>query len=374
MSVLPTAPSLRMEHSPLLSRLFAFNETHTIGLSVFRLVLTAIVLRNAFAYLPLADELFGPNAIAPYSGYLSAFGDRWYSVLYYPFEVPGAAQVFLCALIGVAFLHLLAVGGRVTGLVMLAMLTILRFRNGLILDGSDNVIQVTLPFLLLAPSYRHFGYKTLWPAPVQRLIDRASRMTPFQMILACAAVALMVQVSYIYFFTALSKAQGTLWQNGTAVFYTMRVDEFRATEWNIPLTQNHYFVVFATYSTLVVEFAFPFLVWFRKTRPLMLLAGVGLHVGIWYFMRIDNFSWIMIGSYTAFLTNAEYGRARDLARTFVVDPVRARVGGRRRPRERQYGRPAAALTRSGVPSPAAASVAASGPAAPLYTSSAPLAD
>lgn len=86
----------------------------------------------------------------------------------------------------------------------------------------------------------------------------------------------------------------------------MRVDEFRATEWNIPLTENPYFVVLATYFTIFFELAFAFLVWFKRTKFFILLMGVLLDIGIWVFMRIDNFSWIMIGTYFLFITDTEY--------------------------------------------------------------------
>ena len=85
-----------------------------------------------------------------------------------------------------------------------------------------------------------------------------------------ATIGLLIQVCFVYFFTALAKFQGSLWLNGTAIYYTMRVDEFRATRWNILLTENHYFVVFSTYFTMLWEISFPFLVWFRQTRLIII--------------------------------------------------------------------------------------------------------
>ena len=119
-------------------------------------------------------------------------------------------------------------------------------------------------------------------------------------------IALLVQVCFVYFFTGLAKIQGDLWLNGTAVYYVMRVDEFRHTSFNIPLTENHYFVVFSTYLTWLWELSFIFLVWFKKTKFYILIIGCLLHIGIWIFMRIDNFSLIMIGTYFMFVTNNEY--------------------------------------------------------------------
>lgn len=116
----------------------------------------------------------------------------------------------------------------------------------------------------------------------------------------------MIQVCFVYLFTGLAKHEGELWRNGTAVYYTMRVRDFMATNWNIPLTTNHYFVVILTYFTMFWELAFPFLVWFKKTKFWIFLGGIFLHIGIWFFMRIDNFSWVMLATYFVFITNEEF--------------------------------------------------------------------
>ena len=59
---------------------------------------------------------------------------------------------------GMAGRAALGFGKRLTGILLFLAVIVLKIRNELILDGSDNVIQVTLPFLILADSYRHFTY------------------------------------------------------------------------------------------------------------------------------------------------------------------------------------------------------------------------
>ncbi len=286
-----------------------FYRSRSMGLSAFRVVVAMIVVRNGFTYLPLADELFGAHGISPYYVYAASINHTWLDWAMYPFYLPGAPEAFIVVMIVLGVLFMLGIGKRITGVVLLLMLTLLRLRNPFILDGSDNVIQVTLLFLILAYSYAHFSYDLPKPRGYRDLKGRLAKLSLVQAVLAFATLAVMVQICYVYFFTAAAKFQGELWLNGTAVYYTMRVHEFRATPWNIPLTANHYFVVAATYGTLIFEVSFAFLVWFRKTKWLVLAAGVTLHVGIWVFMRIDNFSWVMIGAYPVFITNEEYRHA-----------------------------------------------------------------
>jgi len=284
--------------------IYLFSNTRTIGLSIFRVVLSFLVLKNMIFYFPMAGELFGPNAIFPYGDYLILMDISGVGFLTFPFPNDLVARFFVATTAIFSVLFLFGIFKRISGLALFAMLFILKQRNGFILDGSDNVIEVTLPFLILANSYSHFNYRIPAIKKLEFYKDK------FRGILDCikslATIALLIQICFVYFFTAFAKFQGSLWLNGTAIYYTMRVEEFRATKWNIWLTENHYFVVFSTYFTMLWELSFPFLVWFRQTRLLILILGIFLHVGIWIFMRIDNFSWIMIGSYFIFVSNAEY--------------------------------------------------------------------
>jgi hypothetical protein len=286
-----------------------FNKS--IGLSIFRVIVAFLVIKKAIFLLPMANELFGLKAISPYVIYLQSMSVYHLKFLAYPFHVPHAPQLFLMAIMLVASFYLFGVYKGITGVVLFIMITILRLRNGFILDGSDNVIQVTLPFLIFADSYKHFrlDFKFSVFKKLERfnIFNKNETIVDLRRFIANAALfGLMFQVCYVYFFTALAKLQGEMWLNGTAIYYTMRVEEFRATAWNIPLTENHYFVVLGTYFTIMMELAFIFLVWSRTTKFYVLILGVLLHVGIWIFMRIDDFSWIMIGTYFVFITDDEY--------------------------------------------------------------------
>jgi hypothetical protein len=255
-------------------------------------------------YFPIANELFGPNAIFPYRDYQILMNMGGVSFLTFPFTNDLVTKFFVGATAILSLLFLFAIFKRFSGLLLFIALFILKQRNGFILDGSDNVIEVTLPFLIFADSYAYFKYQL----PELVIFKKFKNLigSIIDCIKTLATVGLLIQICYIYFFTALAKFQGSLWLNGTAIFYVMRVDEFRATKWNILLTQNHYFVVFSTYFTMIWELSFPFLVWFKQTRILVLILGVVLHIGIWIFMRIDNFSWIMIGSYFVFISNTQF--------------------------------------------------------------------
>jgi hypothetical protein len=227
-----------------------------------------------------------------------------YTFLILPFDRPLFPTFFLIFTAVLAVLFMFGILKRVVGVALFLCIFSLNLRNQFILDGSDNVIAVTLPFLVLSNSYKYFRFSNyIKDKPIKYLNLYNSVLVP---IMGFAVIGFMIQISYVYFFTALHKLQGKSWLNGTAIYYTMRVQDFNATNWNIPLTKNYYFVVLGTYFTLFWELSFAFLVWFRETKFYVLVLGVVLHIGIWIFMRIDNFSWIMIGSYFVFITDNEY--------------------------------------------------------------------
>ncbi len=278
---------------------------YTLGLSIFRIILSLIVIKNCIFYLPIADELFGPNAIVSLGSYISL--SKVFSLPVLPFDVPFFPHILLISTIIFASAFMAGFFPRISGIILFLHLFILQMRNGFVLDGSDNIIAVTLPFLLLTNSFRHYS------SPKSKIFATATlNIFPesikffFKCVALFGLLGFMLQIGYVYFFTALHKLQGETWLNGTAVYYTMRVDEFRATDWNIFLTKNHYFVVLSTYFTVFWELSFIFLIWFRQTSYIILILGFMLHVGIFIFMRIDNFSTIMIASYLVFIPNKDY--------------------------------------------------------------------
>lgn len=53
--------------------------------------------------------------------------------------------------------------------------------------------------------------------------------------------------------------------------------------------------------TVLIEYGLSLALWFRRTRPVALIVGIGFHVGIAFLMNIGTFSYAMLGSYLLFL-------------------------------------------------------------------------
>lgn len=111
------------------------------------------------------------------------------------------------------------------------------------------------------------------------------------------------QIALIYFSSGLWKISYPMWRDGSAVHWALSLNAFHRLPWPVPVDWAP-FIAFLTWGTVLFELLFPVLVFFRATRGPMLLAGIGLHVGLWATLELGPFSYIMIASYIAFLDPA----------------------------------------------------------------------
>src|SRR5579871_5411674 len=118
-----------------------------------------------------------------------------------------------------------------------------------------------------------------------RVVRKAKRknleavLPPYHSPWAGACIRLMqIQMAAIFFYSAISKLHSDIWLTGDAVWIMFTsVDYYHSTMVN--LLASHYWIGnLATYGTILVEIAFPFLIWQRTTRPYLLAAAIVLHV------------------------------------------------------------------------------------------------
>ena len=70
----------------------------------------------------------------------------------------------------------------------------------------------------------------------------------------------------------------------------------------LDLLASHYWLVnVATYGTVLIEIAYPFLIWQRRSRPYLLAAAIFLHLQFALLMNLYFFSFVMIMGHMSFL-------------------------------------------------------------------------
>jgi hypothetical protein len=123
---------------------------------------------------------------------------------------------------------------------------------------------------------------------------------------ATVAIRLMqVHLTLIYAAMLISQLQGAAWWQGTAVWWLMARPDSRM----VDLTGlSHmglafeYLVNFLTHAIVLYELCFVLLIWNAVARPLLLVIGVGVWVGLALVSGWVSFNLLMLVATLAFLS------------------------------------------------------------------------
>jgi hypothetical protein len=108
------------------------------------------------------------------------------------------------------------------------------------------------------------------------------------------------QIAIVYLSSGLYKFASPMWRDGTAVHWALNLNAFHRFPWPFPI-QLAPLEALLTWGTLAFELGFWLLVLFRRTRPIALVAGVGLHAGLFATLELGPFSFLMVASYICYL-------------------------------------------------------------------------
>ena len=215
----------------------------------------------------------------------------------------------------VGVLFCLGIGGRFATVAHYVFLVSLFLRNPALLDGGDNLAYMVLLYLI--------PVDTTAVLSVGRLRKDAKTPRISTVLHNTGVVLIAMQVFVVYLASAMFKIQGRLWQDGTAMYYILRVPEF---SW--PLVTDHviryaWLIVISTYFAVLFQLLFPVLIAIRETRVVAIVLAILFHGAIGIFMGLTSFSIYMIATEAIFLSDRHYRRLG-----VRVDRLLDRVWGR----------------------------------------------
>nr|WP_202514703.1 MULTISPECIES: HTTM domain-containing protein [unclassified Streptomyces] len=118
-------------------------------------------------------------------------------------------------------------------------------------------------------------------------------------------VVIMAEVCLIYATAGWYKIQGSRWQDGTALYYPLKLEYF--TPWPAlsgVLASSGFMVMVLSYATVIVQVAFPFTLFNRRVKNVLLAAMICEHAGIALLLGLPFFSMAMIAADAVFLPTA----------------------------------------------------------------------
>ncbi|WP_093656759.1 HTTM domain-containing protein [Streptomyces wuyuanensis] len=285
--------------------------------------LTRITLGSVGLYFYVRDYLdrgylWGPEGVWPWQNFvdpdqggtfsLYSLGrsDIWFELLFH--------AGMLAALLFTLGWHT-----RVMTVVHYVFLWSLYQRNPMLMDGGDNVTSIVLVFMIFVDSGARLSLDARKRAE-RKLPDadtEAVRHRIGSLLHHAGLLAVTLQVCTVYLVSGMYKVQGRHWQDGTALYYILRVNEFGWPGVNNLLYENAFLVVLMTYGTVFFQLAFTFLLLNRALRPFAVAGGVLLHLGIAIHMAgLITFSLTMIGLELLIMGDDHYRRVRAFLHRF----------------------------------------------------------
>ncbi|MGW9112277.1 HTTM domain-containing protein [Microbacterium sp. NPDC055683] len=192
--------------------------------------------------------------------------------------------------------------------------------NDAVGDQGDNMYRIVLLLLLFAdPAARwsldarrraKTGFRTILPVEISNLLHNL------------VLVAMTAQVVFVYVSGGLYKAGGDPWSGGFAVYAPLMTERFGT--WPVLsdlVTAWGPMVTIASWGSIILQIAFPFMLLTRPTRIIALIGIMSFHVGIGVLMGLPWFSLAMIGIDFIFIRDRSWQHlARTVRRAFAKDP------------------------------------------------------
>jgi hypothetical protein len=295
-------------------------------LGVYRVVFGVLVLLNLLLISVDLDYWYTDAGLLRGTEARELAGPLRFSPLqFYQDPTTVHAVFYATALVAIAFV--LGWHTKIMSVLLYLGLLSLYHRNVATNCGPDVLMMITCFFMMLGPC----------GAAVSLDARRAARRrgTPAEpVIIPWAQRLIQIQLCLVYFDTAVLKCAGTTWLTGTAIHYVLfnhEVGQFDF-EW---LASYPILIGVLTLSALWMEFALPFLLWFRPARRWIALAGLLLHLGIIPLVNAPLFGEQMAALYLLFFDRDEIdalGRALNPIRWFTrrsraeMTPVSRRDG------------------------------------------------
>lgn len=204
----------------------------------------------------------------------------------------------------VAFMMLVGFLTRLSILLLAVFYRVLVEQNAYLSDGGDNLLFITLIFLVFANTADVWSIDAKLSQHSNRFFLKISDRSWFTPIANGAWCLLIMQVCVVYAVAGLSKISGDRWMSGDGVAQSLKSVQFQIHPWlsNMVL-EFTLFTAAASVLTVLVQVYFPFLIFNKWTKVMTLIIMISFHLGIGIVMGLTSFALVMIASEMAFISD-----------------------------------------------------------------------
>ena len=278
-----------------------FQESSTSPLELARIGIGAALLLHYGLATPYLFVFWGDTGWMPRDLALEG-RDFWTQSVFFYFSAPWQWIAFhtLFLLSCTAFM----LGWRTAWVKWIVLIGQISYevRTPALFYGVDKILAALLFILCLAPIGRALSLDRVRAVRAAKRARLRATLPPYTSSWAGACTRLMqIQMVALFFYSGIEKLRGDEWWNGDAVWFLFASSEYYSPVLLDLLARQYWLVNVATYSTILIELAFPFLIWQRRTRPYLFAAAIFLHLQFMIFMALYYFSVVMIMGHMSFV-------------------------------------------------------------------------
>jgi hypothetical protein len=233
----------------------------------------------------------------------------------------------LLFVLGVGAATAMVVGwrSRLATLISWGLLVSLHVRNPIVLNFGDTILRVALFWAIFLP------LGSCWSLDANR---RGPEVPSAQPLHSIAGAAYLLQICFVYVFTALLKSGADWHETGLALYYALHID-YWATPLGVWLRDFVPFTILMSRATLALELLGPLLLlapvwWVRSAAAVSFMA---LHLGIAASLELGIFPWVDVVILLPFLPTRiwdEVERRLFRVRSSAAAPADAAADGEER--------------------------------------------
>jgi hypothetical protein len=275
--------------------------------ALVRIALSVAGLANLLLLWPVRQEYFASTGMVSIDGLRrSVLGSLYPSLFFVVSSEKGVTLVFLGA---AAALVALGLGYwiRTSALIVLVWHVSYSDRAFPILHSWDALLRIYSLLVLVSPTGR------VWS--LERRI--APRPTDQERVPVYGIRLMQWQAFVLYVTTVWLKVPDEFWRNGQLSAY-FSVSFFSRSPNSLFLVRHEWLSAAQTYASLSIEASVPWLLYFKKTRFLGMLAGFALHFMIAVTSTLGIFSLCKVPAYLAFLDGDDIDTVASVARRILA--------------------------------------------------------
>ncbi|GAB4199291.1 MAG: hypothetical protein Fur0023_01430 [Bacteroidia bacterium] len=282
---------------------------HSKFLSIGRIIISLILITDLFYRYQNLQAHYTNEGVLPVSVIKTYYPFyQYYFSLHNLWSSATAQKILFFTHFVSAFLLLLGWKTQILTIINFILLLSLHHRNPIILQGGDDLLRITLFYMMFLPWGKFYSLDN-----IRKKHTDKNKTTGFSWIF----VVFMINIAFVYLFSALLKTNEEWRVTGDAAYYALSLDTLRTTFGNFLYPHPTLLKVLTFFVYYVLEIIAPILLIFSFSKKiritaigLIILLHLGnmltLKVGIFPFVGIATALMILppVGKYTNKMTSS----------------------------------------------------------------------